>query len=45
VDYITRLGIDHARLSGAGFGETKPVKANDSEANRQLNRRIELRIL
>jgi OmpA-OmpF porin, OOP family len=29
----------------AGYGETKPVTKNDTEDNRQLNRRIELKII
>lgn len=45
VDYLTRQGISRTRLSVAGFGETRPVKPNTSEANRQLNRRTELRVL
>ncbi len=45
IDYLTTKGITRTRLVAAGFGESKPVKPNDSEANRQLNRRIELKIL
>jgi OmpA-OmpF porin, OOP family len=45
VDYLTQRGLGRSRLSVAGFGETKPVKPNDSDANRQLNRRIELKVL
>jgi flagellar motor protein MotB len=28
-----------------GYGETKPVAPNDSEVNRERNRRVELAIL
>lgn len=45
VDYLTQRGIGRSRLAVAGFGESKPVKPNNSEENRQLNRRIELKIL
>lgn len=45
VQYLTRQGVGRERLAVAGYGETKPVKPNDSEPNRQLNRRIELKIL
>ena len=45
VDYLTQQGIARDRLTVAGYGETRPVKPNDSETHRQLNRRIELKVL
>jgi outer membrane protein OmpA-like peptidoglycan-associated protein len=35
-------GVAAARLQPAGFGATRPVAPNDSEADRQRNRRVEL---
>ena len=32
------------RIRGRGFGSTSPIAPNDSEANRKLNRRVEVRI-
>ncbi len=32
-------------LTAVGYGETQPVMANDTEANREKNRRIEFRLL
>ncbi|MGI4832256.1 MAG: OmpA family protein [Janthinobacterium lividum] len=43
--YLAGHGIAAARLRAHGYGETKPLAANDSEATRAQNRRIELRIL
>ena len=43
--YLASHGIAAARLRAHGYGETKPLTANDSEASRAQNRRIELRIL
>jgi outer membrane protein OmpA-like peptidoglycan-associated protein len=40
-DYLVSLGVNANRLKFEGFGETKPRVANDSEANRRLNRRTE----
>ncbi|GGF09434.1 OmpA family protein [Hymenobacter cavernae] len=44
-NYLVKQGIPEARLRFKGYGETKSLVANDSEAHRQQNRRIELRIL
>ncbi len=43
--YLSGHGVPATRLRAHGYGETKPVTANDSEAHRAQNRRIELRIL
>jgi outer membrane protein OmpA-like peptidoglycan-associated protein len=45
VEYLKSVGIVTDRLVSKGYGETQPKSKNDSEANRQLNRRIELRFL
>lgn len=44
-DYLTKHGVKAERLRFRGYGEAKPLVANDSEEHRQQNRRIELRIL
>jgi outer membrane protein OmpA-like peptidoglycan-associated protein len=33
-----------ARIAVRGYGEAKPALPNDSEANRAVNRRVELRL-
>ncbi|GHA60463.1 OmpA family protein [Pontibacter akesuensis] len=45
VDYLASHGISKERFRFKGYGEAKPVKPNTSEENRQLNRRIEMRVL
>ena len=45
VNYFASKGIDVARLAQKGFGSKKPIKPNDSEDNRQVNRRIEFKVL
>ncbi|MBI1289300.1 MAG: OmpA family protein [Flavobacteriales bacterium] len=40
-DILVKNGISASRLSYKGFGETKPVKSNDTEAGRAENRRTE----
>jgi len=38
-------GVDVVRLEAAGFGESRPVSDNGSEAGRERNRRVEFLIL
>jgi outer membrane protein OmpA-like peptidoglycan-associated protein len=40
---VTAYGINAAQLVANGYGDTKPVAPNDTEANRAKNRRVELR--
>jgi len=37
---LTNSGIDASRLTARGYGETRPIAGNDSEAGRQQNRRV-----
>jgi chemotaxis protein MotB len=38
-------GLDAKRLHAAGYGETDPVEANDTDDHRKQNRRVELVLL
>lgn len=42
---IEKHGFPPTRLSAAGYGEYRPRVPNDSEANRALNRRVDIVIL
>jgi len=42
VHLLSGLGVSAENISAAGFGEFHPRASNDSEAGRQLNRRIEI---
>ncbi len=44
-EYLVANGISFDRLSYKGFGESKPVVANDSETGRARNRRTEFVIV
>ncbi|MFA7327672.1 MAG: OmpA family protein [Candidatus Kapaibacterium sp.] len=44
-EQLVKLGIDKSRMSIAGFGSSKPLVPNDSEPNRQKNRRTEIEVV
>jgi len=41
-DYLIQHGISKNRLSYEGKGDTQPLAKNDTEANKSINRRMEL---
>lgn len=45
LDYLVSHGIDAGRLESKGFGPDKPLAPNDTEDNREKNRRVEFRIV
>lgn len=45
MQYITSQFIEPARVTARGYGESKPEVANDTDENRQINRRVEFTIL
>lgn len=42
--YLVNHGISPERLTVEGFGETRPVASNETEAGRAQNRRVELHV-
>ena len=44
-NYLVLKGIDENRLQILSFGESKPVATNDTDEGRQLNRRVEIKII
>lgn len=44
-NYLVAQGVNAERLSVKAFGESKPVATNSTEEGRQLNRRVEIKIM
>jgi outer membrane protein OmpA-like peptidoglycan-associated protein/Mg-chelatase subunit ChlD len=44
-DYLVRIGCNADMLITHGFGESKPLNSNDSDAHRAKNRRVELKLI
>ena len=42
---LIQMGVPQSQLRAVGFGETKPLVANDTEENRRRNRRTEFAIV
>jgi OmpA-OmpF porin, OOP family len=44
-NYIISKGINAGRITAKGYGESMPVATNETDEGRQLNRRVEFKIL
>jgi len=43
-DYVVKKGVDGGRVSGQGFGESKPIADNKTKEGRAKNRRVEIKV-
>ena len=44
LDFIAANGVPGSRMSAVGYGSSRPAVPNDTDANRALNRRVQLEI-
>lgn len=44
-DYLISHGLNTSRVQSFGFGSSKPVADNTTEEGRQLNRRVEFKLI
>lgn len=46
IDFLVNKGVEKTRLQANGYGQERPIASNDDEKEgRELNRRIEVRVL
>lgn len=43
-DFLSANGVPSSRMTAIGYGSSRPAVPNDTEANRALNRRVQLEI-
>jgi OOP family OmpA-OmpF porin len=44
-NYLVKNGVNEAKLSSVGRGETQPIADNATESGRELNRRVEFKVM
>jgi len=44
-DYLVKKGVNAAKLSTVGLGEAQPMADNTTESGRELNRRVEFKLV
>ena len=42
--YLIGRGVDAKRMTPVGYGKTRPIDTNETEAGRENNRRVELKV-
>jgi len=43
-DYVVKKNVEGGRVSGQGFGESKPIADNKTAEGRSKNRRVEIKV-
>jgi OOP family OmpA-OmpF porin len=43
-DYVVKKGVEGGRVSGQGFGESRPIADNKTAEGRAKNRRVEIKV-
>jgi outer membrane protein OmpA-like peptidoglycan-associated protein len=43
--YLMSKGVSSSRMQAVGYGASRPLKPNDTEAHRLMNRRVEIKLL
>ena len=43
--YLSEHGVAARRMTPVGYGETRPIESNETDAGRENNRRVELHVV
>jgi len=43
--FLSEQGVPAARMTPVGYGETRPIDTNETDAGRENNRRVELKVM
>lgn len=43
--FLVSMGVESSRIEAVGYGESKPIASNQTEAGRASNRRIEMQVI
>ena len=44
-DYLISQGLDYSKIKFFGYGSSKPISSNETDGGRQLNRRVEFKLI
>lgn len=44
-NYLISKGVDQSRLQAIGYGKTKPIDTNSTDAGKAVNRRVEFKLI
>ncbi|MBD3655174.1 MULTISPECIES: OmpA family protein [Marinobacter] len=44
-DYLIDLGVEPDQLTARGYGESQPIRSNDTDEGRERNRRVEFNVV
>ncbi|SDW37346.1 OmpA family protein [Marinobacter mobilis] len=44
-EYLIEMGVNAGQMSAVGYGESQPIRSNDTEEGRERNRRVEFNVV
>ncbi|SFM38306.1 OmpA family protein [Marinobacter zhejiangensis] len=44
-EYLLEMGVNASQMTAVGYGESQPIRSNDTEEGRERNRRVEFNVI
>lgn len=44
-EYLIEMGVNPGQMTAVGYGESQPIRSNDTEEGRERNRRVEFNVI